>query len=84
LPAKKIVLIIDASVGLTRDDLDMLHSLEEHQKNIIVVANKVDKIKPAKYQEQLKAIKELIGVHQIIPFSAKDKIGDVELLKEIL
>jgi len=81
---KKIVLIIDASVGLTRDDLDMLHSLEEHQKNIIVVANKVDKIKPAKYQEQLKAIKELIGVHQIIPFSAKDKIGDVELLKEIL
>ncbi|MCX6789478.1 MAG: ribosome biogenesis GTP-binding protein YihA/YsxC [Candidatus Gribaldobacteria bacterium] len=81
---KKIVLIIDASVGLTRDDLDMLHSLEEHQKNIIVVANKIDKIKPAKYQEQLKAIKELIGTHQIIPFSAKDKIGGEELLKEIL
>jgi len=81
---KKIVLIIDASVGPTRDDLDMLGSLEEHKKNIVVVANKIDKIKQTEYQEQFKMIKELIGAHQIIPFSAKDKIGADELLKEIL
>jgi len=81
---KKVVLIIDANIGPTKDDLDILHSLEEHRKDIIVVANKVDKIKQAEYEEQLKTIKEAIGVHQIIPYSARKKIGVKELLKEIL
>lgn len=81
---KKVVLIIDASVGPTRDDLDMLHSLEDYKKDIIVVANKIDKIKQAEYEKQFKTIKELIKVHQIIPYSAKKKIGVKELLKEIL
>jgi len=81
---KKVVLIIDASVGPTRDDLDILHSLEDYKKDIIVVANKIDKIKQTKYKEQLKTIKELVGVHLIIPYSTKSKIGVKELLSEIL
>lgn len=81
---KKIVLIIDASVGPTRDDLDMLYSLEDYRKNVIVVANKIDKIKKSEYEGQIKAIKDLIGFHQIIPYSAKEKLGVDDLLKEIL
>ncbi len=81
---KKVVLIIDAIVGPTRDDSDILHSLENYKKDIVVVANKIDKIKQTEYEEQFKTIKELIGVHQIIPYSAKKKIGVEELLKEIL
>ncbi len=81
---KKVVLIIDASIGPTRDDLDMLHSLEDYRKDIIVVANKIDRIKQTEYEEQFKTIKELIGAHRIIPYSAKKKIGVKELLKEIL
>jgi GTP-binding protein len=81
---KKVVLIIDASVGLTKDDLDMLYSLEDYRKDIIVVANKIDRIKQTEYKEQFKTIKELVGVHQIIPYSTKKKIGIKELLKEIL
>ncbi|MFZ2390713.1 MAG: ribosome biogenesis GTP-binding protein YihA/YsxC [Minisyncoccales bacterium] len=80
---KKIVLIIDASVGPTKDDLEMLYALEDYRKDIIVVANKIDKIKQTKYEEQFKIINELIGVHKIIPYSAKKKIGVNELLKEI-
>ena len=80
---KKIVLIIDASVGPTKDDLEMLYALEDYRKDIIVVANKIDKIKQTKYEEQFKTINELIGVHKIIPYSAKKKIGVNELLKEI-
>lgn len=64
---KKIVLIIDANVGPTKDDFDLLHTLEEYKKDIIVVANKADKIKKAEYEAQFKKIKELIGNHQIIP-----------------
>ncbi len=81
---KKIVLIVDACVGPTEDDLDILHSLEDYRKDIIVVANKTDKIKQTEYEEQFKIIKELIGAHQIIPYSAKKKLGVNELLKEIL
>lgn len=80
---KKIVLIIDASVGPTKDDLEMLYALEDYGKDIVVVANKIDKIKQTKYEEQFKTIKELIGIHKIIPYSAKKKIGFKELLNEI-
>jgi len=81
---KKVILIIDASIGPTEDDLDILRSLEDHGKDIIVVANKIDKIKQIKYEEEFKIIRHLIGAHQIIPYSAKKKIGVRELLKAIL
>src|SRR3989344_4484323 len=56
------------------------------QKKVVLIidANKIDKIKKAGYEEQLKTIKNLVGVHQIIPYSAKNKLGVEELLKEIL
>ena len=81
---KKVILIIDANIGPTKDDLDILHSLDDYKKEIIVVANKIDRIKQAKHEERFKTIKELIGVHKIIPYSAKNKTGVGELLKEIL
>ncbi|MFA4967737.1 MAG: ribosome biogenesis GTP-binding protein YihA/YsxC [Candidatus Margulisiibacteriota bacterium] len=81
---KMIVLIIDANVGPTDSDLEMLGSLEEFNKNIVVVANKVDKIKKSKYQEQLQSIKDTIGDHKIIPYSAEKRIGVNDLTKEIL
>jgi GTP-binding protein len=80
---KKVILIIDANVGPTKDDLDMLYSLEDHGKDIIIVANKIDKIKQSEYEEQFKHINELVGIHKIIPYSAKKKIGVKELLGEI-
>jgi len=80
---KKVILIIDADVGPTKDDLEMLYALEDHRKDVVVVANKIDKIKKSKYEEQFKTINELIGSHKIIPYSAKNKIGTEELLNEI-
>jgi len=84
LEQKKVVLIIDANVGPTKDDLEMLYSLEDHRKDIVVVANKIDKIKKSEYEEQFMRIRELIGPHKIIPYSAQKKIGVDNLLKEIL
>ncbi len=80
---KKIVLIIDAYIGLQDNDFDMLRTLEEHEKNIIIVANKVDKIKRSQMREQLQRIQEIIGDHPLIPYSAKDKIGVHELANEL-
>jgi GTP-binding protein len=81
---KKVVMIIDAKVGPTHDDLDMLEALEAREKNIVVVANKVDKIKKADYEKQMAKIQETIGLHVVIPYSAEKGIGVEELIREIL
>ena len=41
------VLVLDANVGPSKNDVEMLALLREHQKNIVIVANKIDKIKKA-------------------------------------
>lgn len=81
---KKVVLIIDASIGLTEDDLEMLYALEKHRKDIIILANKVDKIRQLEYDKQFTKIQDVVGIHKIIPFSSKKNIGINELLDEIL
>ncbi|MEK7497069.1 MAG: ribosome biogenesis GTP-binding protein YihA/YsxC [Patescibacteria group bacterium] len=81
---KKVILIIDASVGPTERDLEMLYSLVEQKKNVVVVANKVDKIKKSAYVAQLQKIKEMVGSCRVLPFSTVKKIGVSELVKEIL
>lgn len=80
---KKIVLIIDAKIGPTKDDMEMLYSLEKFEKNIVVVANKVDAIKKPDYDKQLEKIQNTIGIHKVIPFSAKERIGVNALAAEI-
>lgn len=80
----KVVLIIDANIGLTDSDIAMLRRLEEHDKHIVVVANKIDKIKKVDYATQLATIQAIVGEHTVIPYSAKKNIGVSELTEEIL
>lgn len=81
---KKVVLIIDANVGLMKDDLEMIYSLEQGRKDIIIVANKVDKIKQSDYKKKMQAIRDKVGMHKIIPYSAEKRIGQHDLLDAIL
>lgn len=81
---KKIVLVLDAKVGPTDKDLEMIQQLEDHDKDFIAVANKVDKISHPDYKKQLAKIREQVGKHQVIPFSTKKKMGIHELLQAVL
>ena len=81
---KKVVLIIDANVGPTKDDLAMLRGLTDHGKNILIVANKIDKIKKTEYDAKLQKIIDTANNNPIIPYSAHKKIGITELTREIL
>ncbi len=81
---RKIVLVIDGNVGPTKNDLEMLYELEQAGKNIIIVANKIDKIKKSEYKKQLEKIRDLVGAHKIIPYSSEKKIGIKELATELL
>lgn len=80
----KVVLIIDAEIGATESDLEMLSELEKVGKEIIVVANKVDKIKKSQYKNQLKKIAEQMVGHKIIAYSSKSKIGMGQLSDLVL
>lgn len=79
----KVFLIIDAEVGPTKSDLEVFGMLKESQKQIIVVANKIDKIKKSEYQKQMKLIEEQFQGYKIIPFSSKAKTVIGELSVEI-
>jgi GTP-binding protein len=81
---KKVVLIIDASIGMTEKDILMFNELIDHQKNFIVVANKVDRLKQSDYHKRMEEIKKMIGNgYPIIPFSNKTKKDLDTLVDEI-
>lgn len=81
---KKVLLIVDAFVGVTKDDLEMLSALMQTNKKIVIVANKIDKIPKPKYEEHIQKIRELVGGYPIIPYSTPAKIGMEALAQEIL
>jgi GTP-binding protein len=80
---KKIFLIIDALVGPTVDDLELLAAMEEYNKNVIIIANKIDKIKKSDYKKQMERNAAKLGAHKIIPYSAKKNTGLQDLVKEL-
>ena len=80
----KVVLLIDSVVGPTKDDLGILQELEKVGAEIVIVANKVDKIKKSQYRNQLKKLSEQLPGHKLIPYSSKAKIGISELTNELL
>ncbi len=80
---KAAVLVMDANVGPSENDLEMLALLREHGKHIVIVANKIDKIARADYEERLRAITEVAWGIPVIPYSAKRGIGVEELKEEI-
>lgn len=81
---RKVVLLIDSLIGPTPDDIEMLQALERAGKDIVIVANKVDKIPKSKYKPHLeKLAKQFLG-HKLFPCSSKTKVGIPELTRELL
>ncbi len=81
---KKVVMIVDAVVGVTDTDMQMLHSLEQAGKHVVIVANKVDKLKPSEYKRKLKDIQDAVGDYEVLPYSAEKRIGVSLLVGQIL
>jgi len=80
---KKIVFIIDAAVGPTDSDLEMLQALQEARKPVLLVANKTDKVKPARFSGRMREIQARVGAFQVILYSSEKQIGQKELAEEI-
>jgi len=80
---KMVVFIIDAKIGPTDNDFEMLRSLEEHRKKIIIIANKIDKIKKNEYKKHIQKIQDMARGHKVIPYSSEKGIGFGDLNREI-
>jgi GTP-binding protein len=79
----KVVLIIDANVGPTKFDVEMMDLLTENGHAVVVVANKIDKVKSSEMVRKKRAIHEKLDTENIVYFSTKTKKGKEELLAKI-
>jgi GTP-binding protein EngB required for normal cell division len=64
-------------------DITMIRRMDEREKDLVIVANKIDKIKKSVLNQQIAKIRKQVGKHKIILYSAQDKIGVEELFQEI-
>ncbi|MEX0933646.1 MAG: ribosome biogenesis GTP-binding protein YihA/YsxC [Candidatus Paceibacterota bacterium] len=81
---RTVVLIIDAYVGPSEFDEEVLLLLERRGITTIIIANKFDKIKKSKERERKQALSEALSGRSYIPFSARTGEGKEELLSLIL
>ncbi|MFN3188459.1 MAG: ribosome biogenesis GTP-binding protein YihA/YsxC [Candidatus Paceibacteria bacterium] len=81
---QKIVLLIDSEIGPTSSDLEILKELETTGQEILIVLNKIDKIKKSLYHKQMSKLKLQLNGHKLFPYSSKTKEGQAELTTELL
>jgi GTP-binding protein len=79
----KVVLIIDANVGMTERDITMFEELTKYNKNFIIVASKIDKMTQSEYHKKITELKYQTNGCTVIPFSSKKRIGLEALIDEI-
>ncbi|MEI7890389.1 MAG: ribosome biogenesis GTP-binding protein YihA/YsxC [bacterium] len=80
----KVVLIVDGNVGPKKFDIEMMELLSENGYEVIILANKMDKVKASELVKKQRVIGELLDTKNIIYFSSKTKKGKEELLEKIL
>ena len=80
------VMIVDARHKPTADDQTMARWFQETGCPLVVVANKLDKLKKSEIEPNLQLIRdtlELSGEDRLVPFSAEKGTGREELLRAI-
>jgi len=80
------VMIVDSRHKPTDDDVLMSHWFKASGCNMVVVANKIDKVKKSQIEQNIKVIRETLELYddtEIIPFSAEKGTNRNVLLTEI-
>ncbi|MFH1820542.1 MAG: ribosome biogenesis GTP-binding protein YihA/YsxC [Candidatus Nealsonbacteria bacterium] len=80
---KAVFLIINVKVGLTAFDREMIKFLEKNKHQIVIVANKIDKLSKIAVEKQLSLIQEEALDIPVLGYSAKTNEGKKELTQEI-
>ena len=80
---KAVFLIIDANIGLTALDRDMIKILKANKHQIVIVANKIDKLAKDSAEKQFSLIQKEVRDIPVLRYSAKTNEGKEELTKKI-
>ena len=80
---KAIFLIIDIKVGLTILDREMIDVLKKNNHKIIIIANKIDKLKKEEGERKILSTQEEVQEISVLEYSAKTNKGRNELIQKI-
>lgn len=78
-----VVLIVDARIGVTEFDHELITLAKNEEFRVLVLLNKVDKLNQAERAQSLKDFRLSLPDTQFVPFSAKEKEG-VDQVREII
>ena len=81
------VMIVDSRHKPTADDVTMAGWFKSTGCNLVIVANKIDKLKKSEIEPNMQRIRETLELDdnvKLIPFSAEKGNGKEELLGEIM
>lgn len=81
-----VVMLVDGRHAPTADDVQMFQWLSYYQLPILVVATKIDKVKPSQYTRVVKEVKNKLGFtnqQPLVLFSATTKRGKDEIWRWI-
>jgi len=81
-----VVLIVDIRREPQKREMEILDWLEENERNVMIVATKLDKVSPNKRIARIKALASGLGVPKdsIFPFSALTGEGRFEIWEALL
>jgi GTP-binding protein len=81
---KAVILVVDAQVGITPFDKEMIRILEAYEHTIMIVANKADKLSQGESAKILHKISaDAPHVSNILLYSAKSKKGRGQILDKL-
>ncbi len=80
-PIAMVFVIVDAEVGPTERDYEMIHALRDNDIPYAVIGNKMDKVKNSFRHSRIKELVVKFVPAPFFPFSAEKKEGVGEVLK---
>ncbi len=81
---RRIVLVLDAKVGLTDFDRDMIDILLDNNQTILIVLNKIDKLNQKELAKQLSDLQKEIPEIEVFPYSAFTEKRVKELREKVI
>jgi GTP-binding protein len=79
-----VVQVIDARLGPTAADLEILELLEANERRVLIIANKSDKLKAGDRAKIRRLLTTKLGSRPVFFYSAQTGIGVPEIRQEIL
>ncbi len=74
-PLRALVVLVDGELGAQPSDVEMVRWAETLQREVIVVATKLDKLSRSRRPQQAQKIAGQLAVPNVIPFSAREHFG---------